>query len=309
MNKIITNLAQITQAAEYFDKKTSAAWRIRSCITNMLVWAANSYIRAKKSMDVEQECKAAVRLATLRTWMRDCNESSFVLDLTPSAVRKTLGLERVVDIHEEACREARFKCIQTRSAANFKKFYDAAISAHTERMRQREENVESIAELLSDNTIAVSHEMSDYFKSFMHNDIEPGDVEDQELYDDAAVEQEADTLAECVANALEAMYDVCESQLAAAITIDKVQRLTGYHHGIMQMMQVVGVDTKRIAQRRVALEAQIAAMAQSAKAAVASIDAEIEAQLASMTTPAEPAEPVEATKPKRTRVKAEEANV
>lgn len=309
MNKIITNLAQIAQAAEYFDKKTSAAWRIRSCITNMLVWAANSYIRAKKSMDVEQECKAAVRLATLRTWMRDCNESSFVLDLTPSAVRKTLGLERVVDIHEEACREARFKCIQTRSAANFKKFYDAAISAHTERMRQREENVESIAELLSDNTIAVSHEMSDYFKTFMYDDIAPGDVDDQQLYNDAAVEQEADTLAECVANALEAMYDVCESQLAAAITTDKVQRLTGYHHSIMQMMQVVGVDTKRLAQRRVALEAQIAAMAQSAKAAVASIDADIEAQLASMTTPAEPAEPVEATKPKRTRVKAEEANV
>lgn len=307
MNKIITNLAQIAQAAEYFDKKTSAAWRIRSCLTNMLVWAANSYIRAKKNMDVEQECKAAVRLATLRTWMRDCNESSFVLDLTPSAVRKTLGLERVVDIHEEACREARFKCIQTRSAANFKKFYDAAISAHTERMRQREENVESIAELLSDNTIAVSHEMSDYFKSFMHNDIAAGDVEDQKLYDDAAVEQEADTLAECVANALEAMYDVCEQQLAAAITTDKVQRLTGYHHGIMQMMQVVGVDTKRLAQRRVALEAQIAAMANQAKASVASIDADIEAQLAAMAEPQPEAEP-EPVKPSRSRVKAEDTH-
>lgn len=305
MNKIITNLTQIVQAAEYFDKKTSAAWRIRSCITNMLVWAANSYIRAKHSMDVEQMCKAAVKLATLRVWMRDCNESSFVLDLTPSAVRKTLGLERVVDIHEEACREARFKCIQTRSAANFKKFYDAAISAHTERMRQREENVESIAELLSDNTIAVSHEMSDYFKAFMHDDIAPGDVEDTMLYDDASVEQETDTLAECVANALEAMYDVCETQLAAAITTDKVQRLTGYHHGIMQMMQVVGVDTKRLAQRRVALEAQIAAMADQAKASVASIDADIEAQLAAM---AEPQPEPEAAKPKRTRVKAEDTH-
>lgn len=307
MNKIITNLAQIAQAAEYFDKKTSAAWRIRSCLTNMAVWAANSYIRAKKSMDVEQECKAAVRLATLRTWMRDCNESSFVLDLTPSAVRKTLGLERVVDIHEEACREARFKCIQTRSAANFKKFYDAAVSAFTERQRQREENVESIAELLSDNTIAVSHEMSDYFKAFMHEDIAPGDIEDQKLYDDAAVEQEADTLAECVANALEAMYDVCEQQLAAAITTDKVQRLTGYHHGIMQMMQVVGVDTKRLAQRRVALEAQIAAMADQAKASVASIDADIEAQLAAMAEPQPEAEP-EPVKPSRSRVKAEDTH-
>lgn len=303
MNKIISNLPQIAQAAEYFDKKTSAAWRIRSCITNMLVWTANSYLRAKKSMDAEQECKAAVKLATLRTWMRDCNESSLVLDLTPNAVRKTLGLERVVDIHEEACREARFKCIQTRSALNFKKFYDAAVSAYTERMRQREENVESIADLLSDNTIEVSHEMSDYFKAFMHDDIAIGDVEDQQLYDDAAVEQEADTLAECVANALESMYDVCEAQLAAAITTDKVQRLTGYHHGIMQMMQVAGVDTKRLAQRRVALEAQIAAMAQSAKTAVANIDADIEAQLAAMPQPeTEPAKP---TKPKRTRVKAE----
>lgn len=305
MNKIITNLAQIAQAAEYFDKKTSAAWRIRSCITNMLVWAANSYIRAKHSMDVEQECKAAVRLATLRTWMRDCNESSFILDLTPSAVRKTLGLERVVDIHEEACREARFKCFQTRSALNFKKFYDAAISAHTERMRQREENVENIANLLSDNTIEVTHEMSDYFKAFMHDNIAPGDVEDQKLYDDAAVEQEADTLAECVANALVAMYHVCESQLAAAITTDKVQRLTGYHHGIMQMMEVAGIDTKRLEQRRVALEAQIAAMAQSAKAAVANIDADIEAQLAAMPQPEAEPEPV---KPSRRRVKAEDTH-
>jgi len=302
MNKIVNNLAQIAQAAEYFDKKTSAAWRIRSCITNMLVWSANSYLRAKHSMDAEQMCRAAVKLATLRIWMRDCNESSFVLDLTPASVRKTLGLERVVDIHEEACREARFKCIQTRSAMNFKKFYDAAISAYTERMRQREENVENIANLLSDNTVEVTHEMSDYFKAFMHDHIAPGDVEDQQLYDDAAVEQEADTLAECVANALEAMYDTCEGQLAAAITTDKVQRLTGYHHGIMQMMQVAGVDTKRLAQRRVALEAQIAAMAQSAKAAVANIDADIEAQLAAMPQPE--AEP---TKPKRTRVKATEA--
>jgi len=285
MNKIIANLAQIAQAAEYFDKQTSAAWRIRSTLTNMAVWAANAHIYALKAMDAERIAKSSVKLATLRCWMRDSNENSFTLDFTPSNVRKTLGLERKVDAHEEACREARTKCIRTRSAAQFKQFYDAAIAAFEERRRQREEAVEEVSNLLSDRSMFIDHEVADYMKAFMHWDIRPGEIADADLYDDNAVEQQRDQLAEAIGNALEAMWDVCDIQLAAAITDEKIQRLAGYQQGIHQMMEVAGVNRTRLAERRAKLEAQIEAQISDAGKSVKSIDADIEAQMAEMMVP------------------------
>jgi hypothetical protein len=298
MNKIVTNLTQIADAAEYFDRKTGAAWKIRSSLTNMLVWAANAYTYAAKSDDQQRKFNAMVTLATLRVWADDSNTSSLVLDLTPATVRKTLGLERVVDVHEEACREARMKCIQTRSALHFKKYYDAAINAFEERRRQREENVETIANLLSDNSFNLDHEMIDYMRTFAG--MNPGtDISDVDLYDDASVERQADTLAECVGNCLESMYDVCDAELAAAITANKVTRLTGFHRAIMQMMEVAGVDTKRLAERRIKLEALIDSQMAGVSQSQADIDAQIAAEMAAMAAAAQPEEPV---KPKRRTV-------
>jgi len=304
MNKIITNLSLIADAAEYFDKKTGAAWKIRSCLTNMLVWSANSYLFAAKSGDNQRHFNAMVQLATLRMWAEDCNTSSLILDLTAPAVRKTLGLERVVDVHEEACREARTKCIQTRSAAHFKKYYDAAINAHDERRKTREQAVDAIECLLSDNSFNVDEDMQGYMRTF--EGLEAGNnLTDKDLYDDAAVERQFDTLGECVGNSLESMYDVCDNELAAAITTDKVNRLTGYYAAIMQMMQVAGVDTKRLAERRAKLEAQIDNMINGATASVADIDAQIRDQMNDMARACEvPAEPVA---PKRTRIKKDAA--
>lgn len=301
MNKIVTNLSLIADAAEYFDKKTGAAWKIRSCLTSMIVWSANSFMYAVKSDDMQRRFNAMAQLATLRVWMDDCNTSSFVLDLTSANVRKTLGLERVVDVHEEACREARSKCIQTRSAANFKKYYDAALAAFDERRKQREEAVEEISNLLSDNCFDLSPELMDHMRTF--EGISPSsNILDKELYDDATIERQYDTLAECVGNTLEAMYDVCDHELAAAITTDKVNRLTGYHRAIMQMMEICGVDTKRLAERRAKLEAQIAAQIDTMSQGVAEINGSIDEQIAAMSAPAPQPEAAAPTKPARRRV-------
>jgi hypothetical protein len=203
-----------------------------------------------------------------------------------------------VDVHEEACREARTKCIQTRSALKFKLYYDAAINAHEQRRADREEAVEAIADLLADSGFELSHELLDHMRTveFMHIEVGNNYLADIDLYDDNSVQRQADTLAECVGNCLEAMYDVCEVELSSAITTDKVNRLSGYNTSIMQMFDVAGVDTKRLAERRVKLEAQIVAQVSLATQSVKAMDAEIEAQLNAMSSPA----PVDVVEVKRT---------
>ena len=304
MNKIVNNLAQIADAAEYFDRKTGAAWKIRSSLTNMIVWACNAHLYARKSDSVERMVSTMVVVSTLRTWVHDssCNAFDLVLDLTPAAVRKTLGLERVVDVHEEAVRSARQKCIQTRSAMNFKKYYDAAITAFDEQRRTREEAVETIAELISDNEWALSHDVADYLETFLGTKVVGTTISDADLYDDGAVERQSDQLAETLGNALEAMYDVCDVELGAAITAEKINRLTGYHKAITNMMTIVGVDTSKLAMRRAKLEQLIEQQISLAEQSVKDIDESIAEQLA------EPiVEEAAPQKPKRQRIKKADA--
>lgn len=282
MNKLIQNLAQISDAAEYFDRKTGAAWKIRAALTNMVVWAANGLLYAQRSDSVERMARSMIEVATLRAWARDCSCNALALDLTSSAVRRTLGLERVIDAHEEACRVARQKCLQTRSAMNFKKFYDAALAALDEQRKQREDAVEKIAETLADNEFPVSADVADYFEAFLGMKLVGGTVSDIDLYDDASVERQADQLAETVGNALESMYDVCEAELAGAITADKIGRLSGYHKAINNMLLIAGVDMTKLAQRRAKLEALIDAQVNEASGNAKKVDADIEAQIAAM---------------------------
>ena len=302
MNKIVNNLAQIADAAEYFDKKTGAAWKIRSSLTNMIVWACNAHLYALKTDSVERLVSTMVVVSTLRTWVHDSSCNAFVLDLTPAAVRKTLGLERNVDVHVEAVRSARQKCIQTRSATQFKKYYDAAITAFDEQRRTREEAVETIAELISDNEWALSHDVADYLETFLGTKVVGTTISDADLYDDGAVERQSDQLAETLGNALEAMYDVCDVELGAAITAEKINRLTGYHKAITNMMTIVGVDTSKLAMRRAKLEQLIEQQISLAEQSVKDIDAQIAEQLA------EPiVEEAAPQKPKRQRIKKADA--
>ena len=301
MHKIVNSLSFIADAAEYFDRKTGAAWRIRSNLTNSVVWAANAHLRAVREGTPERIVSTMIVLATLRCWTRDCNTSSFVLDLTPTNVAKTLGLEKVVDLHAEACRMARNKCMTTRNALRFKEFYDASLGSLEAQRNDRAAAVEDIANLLADSGFTVDADAADVLTSFHDMPCQSGDfIADSDLYDNNAVERQIDTLSEVVGNALESMYDVCDRELGSAITADKIARLTGYDRAIKEMMNVVGVDTKKLAERRARLEAQIDAAALEIEGNQKLLDAQIAEQMNAMAQAA--AEPH--VKPKRTRVKA-----
>ena len=312
MHQIIANLTLVADAAEKGDKATSAAWRIRSSLTNMMVWAANALLYALKTDSLEARAKAMITLATLRVWKRDCCESSFTLDLTPAAVRKTLGLERVIDVTEEAKREAARKCRQNRSAARFTEYYKAALNAFEERRKEREARVEEIANLLADNSFELDMPLADTLNSFfgvnVHEVGKTGVVyksflTDEELYDDSFVETQLDTISEVVANASEALYEYWDGVYASSIIEDRATRAKGYRDAAAAMMQIVGVDVTRLAERKAKLEALLKEQAAAIDSENKSLDEQIEAQLAEINAPApEPAPAPAASKPKRKRV-------
>lgn len=307
MNEVINNLGQIAAAAEYFDRKTGAAWKLRTVITNAVVWAANRVWTLQNDENAPREmlCKAMITLATLRCWTRDVDSTALSLDLTPGAVRRTLGLERKIDAHDEACRVARTKCIQRRSAAKFQEFYNAAIQALDDQRKTREAAVESIANLISDNGFSWDGEFTDVrgYDVLLSNG---SFLDDTDLYDDNSVELQADRLAETVADVLESMHLECEAELAEALTTAKINRLSAYAQGIDQMMKIVGIDTAKLARRQVELERQLDSELNKVEAKIKTVDADIEGEISKLLAQ-QNAEPQEPTKPKRRMVKGEAA--
>ena len=294
MNEVINNLGQIAAATEYFDRKTGAAWRLRAVITNAVVWAANRVWTLQNDENAPREmlCKAMITLATLRCWARDVDSTALSLDLTPGAVRRTLGLERKIDAHDEACRVARTKCIQRRSAAKFQEFYNAAIQALDDQRKAREAAVESIANLISDNGFSWDGEFTDMrgYDVLLSNG---SFLDDTDLYDDDSVELQADRLAETVAGVLEGMCLECEADLAAALTTTKINRLSAYAQGIDQMMKIVGIDTAKLARRQVELERQLDSELNKVEDKIKTVDADIEGEISKLMAQqnAEPQEP------------------
>lgn len=300
MNKIINNIALIADAAEYFDRRIGSAWKIRAMLTNMVVYAARSLMYARKAEDRERECKAMVILATLRCWVKDANNSSLVLDLTPGAVSRTLGIGRITDPHAEACRIARAKCLQRRNATNFKAFYNEALNQLEEQEARKTADVEEIANLISDNSFEYEGEFTDNRGvSTMYMNLTS--IPDTDLYDEDSVERQLDQLAEGLGNTLETMYVECERELAGAITTNKISRLEGYFQGINQMMNIVGVDTKKMADRQIKLEQLVQAEMDKLATAIVDVDAQIEQQMMEMAKPEPEPEPAKA--PKRGMVK------
>ena len=308
MNEVINNLGQIAAAAEYFDRKTGAAWKLRAVITNAVVWAANRVWTLQNDENAPREmlCKAMITLATLRCWARDVDSTALSLDLTPGAVRRTLGLERKIDAHDEACRVARTKCIQRRSAAKFQEFYNAAIQALDDQRKAREAAVESIANLISDNGFSWDGEFTDMrgYDVLLSNG---SFLDDTDLYDDDSVELQADRLAETVAGVLEGMCLECEADLAAALTTTKINRLSAYAQGIDQMMKIVGIDTAKLARRQVELERQLDSELNKVEAKIKTVDADIEGEISKLMAQQD-AESQEQNKPReRHMVKGEAA--
>ena len=298
-NIVITNITLIADAAEYFDRKIGSAWKIRAAMTNMLVWAANRIITMEKNKNTEpdQLVDARVILATLRVWAQDMNTTSLALDLLHGSVRRTLGLEREVDPHEDACRVARDKCQRARSAGRFTEFYNAAREAFEEQRRQREEAVESIAWMLSQNRFLAS----DLAKTDSPVVTDRDEfVIDEEIYDEDMVEYQFDQLSERIANVLESMHVQCDAELSAAIVTHKINRLSGFMTAIESMMDIVGVDKSKLARRQVALEKQMADAEAKIKASMQDINADIEGEISKMMEQQD-ATPEEPVKPKRER--------
>ena len=311
MNPIINSLSLIADAAEYLDRSTSAAWRIRAALTNMAVWSANGYVWLEENQpDSERLHRDRIKLSTIRCWLRDCNTSSFVLDLTPGNVRKTLGLERITDPHEDACRIARTKCMQTRSAANFAKYYTSALELAEARKQQRERSVERIANILSDHGWTLEGQVFDA-RGYDTLYESPTFVSDEDLADEDLMETEIDKLSDTLANALEAMYVEVDNQLAGAIVTAKINRLAGYKVAIEQMMQVVGVDKAVLAKRQVQLEQQLETERKLLDERAGNLNEQIEAQMAAMQapTPAPEAPATPKVKPAAERKAAREARL
>jgi len=294
MNKniVIANITLIADAAEYFDRKIGSAWKIRAAMTNALVWAANRVINMEKNKNAEPDQLVDVRvtLATLRVWAKDMNTTSLSLDLLHGSIRRTLGLDRELDPHEEACRVARDKCQRARSAARFTEFYNAAREALDEQRRQREEAVESIAWLLSQDGFSASDLVRTDSLVVTNQD---EFVLDEEIYDENMVEYQFDQLSERIANVLESMHVQCDAELSAAIVTHKITRLSSFMTAIESMMDIVGVDKSKLNIRQVALDKQMDEAERKIKASMKTVDADIEGEISKLMAQqnAEPQEP------------------
>lgn len=321
MNVTIQNIALISTAAEYFDRATGAGWKLRSTMVSMAVWATRSYLTLSQRADADltNVCRAAVVMATIRKWVHTIESDGFSLDLTTDSVRRAMGLNRELDIHAEACRVARNKCIQMRNATRFTEFYKNATVTLEEQRIHNEGLVEEIANMLSDTSVNWEGEFIDcrgeqiLIKGVKETRLGEdcyiftgGVLSDDDLYDEDAVETQADRISETMAQILEAMHAECERQFSAALTDSKIAKLGAHKEAIERCMNAIGVSTTRLAQRQLALEQQLAAAESKLNEGVKSIDQDIEAQMAAAMAHVETAK-VEEAKPKRRRVPAAQA--
>ena len=321
MNVAIENIALISTAAEYFGRATGADWKLRSTMVSMAVWATRSYLTLSQRADADltNVCRAAVVMATIRKWVHTIEADGFSLDLTPDSIRRSMGLHKEFDIHAEACSVARNKCTQMRSATRFLQFYMDAVATLEEKRRLNTELVEEIANMLSDTSVTWEGEFIDCRgESLLVKGVKEtrlgsdcyvftgGVLSDDDLYDEDAVETQADRIAETMAQVLEAMHVECERQLSSALTDSKINKLSAYKTSIERCMNAIGVNTTRLAQRQLALEQQLKAAEAKINEGVKSMDDEIAAQMAAAMAHVETAK-VEETKPKRHRVPAAQA--
>ena len=306
MNVAIENIALISTAAEYFGRATGADWKLRSTMVSMAVWATRNYLTLSQRADADltNVCRAAVVMATIRKWAHTVERDGFSLDLTSDSVRRAMGLNRELDIHAEACRVARNKCIQMRSATRFMEFYKNATATLEEQRRMNTEMVEEIANMLSDTSVSWDGEFID--ARGVSQVLIDGVLSDDDLYDEDAVETQADRIAETMAQVLEAMHAECERQFSGALTDSKINKLSAYKTSIERCMNAIGVNTNRLAQRQVALEQQLKAAEAKANEGAKSVDDEIAAQMEAAAALATQATTEEA-KPKRRRVPADQA--
>lgn len=309
MNKLINNLPFIANASEALDKDTGAAWRIRSRLTGIGVWAANSYLRCTETKDCDPSAiaNAMIHLGTVRSMLRDVRTNAYTLDFTDSSVAKTMGVDRTPDMHAEAIKSARNKCQRVRSSTRFKEFYNEALNQLEEQRNTRIARVGEIACLLSDDSFAVDFEVANALQGAGINVHQDGELleelSDKDLYDEGhyAVERDLESLGEAVALSVEAMWNHCNRALGSAITESKIEKLIAYREGCLKMMPIIGIDPLKLAVRSAKLDEQLKAAEQALEQDNASLEADMAKMEAELVAPA-PAP----SKPKRQRRPKEE---
>jgi regulator of replication initiation timing len=280
MNKLVSNIPLFSTTLEYFDRQTGGAWRLRSCLTGMGVWSSNSHLWALQSGDPETISKSMIVLATIRTWLHEVANDGFALDLTTSNIRKTLGLDKVVDTHEEAKRLARIKCIKARHSTNFVKWYKDGFEQLDEQRKRREQSVEQITELLAGTGFETTEDVADHLQTFYAAPYNThGYFTDVDIYDEAATEHQLDSLSECLANVLVTAREACDAEYSAAITEAKVAKLGGFLKALDMGLEIVGVDSKKLATRRAKLDELIETEASKVDDEVKSLDDQITEQM------------------------------
>lgn len=308
MNKLINNLPLIANASEALDKDTGAAWRIRSRLTGIGVWAANAYQRCIETPDCDPYAmaNAIVHLATVRHMLRDVNTNAYTLDFTDTSVAKTLGVDRMSDLHSEAVKAARNKCQRIRSSMRFKEFYNEALNQLEEQRNTKLSRVSEIACLLSDDNFSFNADVASALQNQDINVVIDGAVveglSDADLYDEGhyAVERDLESLGEAVALSVEAMWNHCNRALSSAITETKINKLIAYREACIKMMPHIGINPSRLAERAAALDKQLAAAEQALEQDNATMEADMQRMEAELAASA-PAPKHEDAKSKRTR--------
>lgn len=294
MNKLINSLPFITNACEATDKDTGAAWRIRSRLTGIGVWAANAYLRAHDMKNVEPSvmANAIVHLSTVRQMLRDVNTNAFVLDFTDTSVAKTMGVDRTPDLHAEAIKSARNKCQRVRSSTRFKEFYNEALLQLEEQRATKVARVSEITYLLSDDGFDFEADVASALQNMGFQVVIDGvlvnKLGDADLYDEGqyAVERDLESLGETVALAVEAIWNHCNRALGSAITETKITKLLAYREACVQMMPIVGVNPIKLAERAAALDNQLKAAELSLEQDNATMEAEMAAMEADLSAKA-----------------------
>lgn len=296
LNKLINNLPLIANASEALDKETGAAWRIRSRLAGIGVWAANAYQRCVETSNCDPDAmaNAIIHLATVRRMMRDVNANAYTLDFTDTNVARTMNVDREIDLHGEAIKSARNKCQRVRSSSRFKEFYNEALNQLEEQRQVKLARVSEIAYLLSDDGFNFEEAVASALQNRGISTVIDGKVVeslgDDALYDEGhfSIERDLESLGETVALSVEAMWNHCNRALASAITQTKIDKLTAYREACLHMMPIVGIDVAKLAERAAALDTQLKAAEQALEQDNASMEADMqqmEAELAAQATP------------------------
>jgi hypothetical protein len=240
MNKIVNNLPLIASALEYYDPKTGGAWRVRNALTGAVIWSAHRVLKLKEqsvrevlvevamhgedppvgmSLEALRIIEALKTFHTTLTWANDAQDGSFILDLSERGVENALGLTRKVDVHGDACKLAREKCMRIRNAKRFVEYYKEALAQVEEQRKTRMQMVDGIVGMINEG----AHHA---------------------YYDEDCATREAERIEEAIFTALEATHAAAKADLDGAVSPTKINRASAAVTALETMYKALGYKPK-----------------------------------------------------------------